>query len=76
MKNKTALFKLFRKDLGERREETWERKIKNRKGSIAWDKLIIGILVFLVVLIVIYAVYKAGFLDFLKDLIPDFKGEE
>jgi len=56
--------------------ENDRKETKMRKATIAWDKLIIGILVFLVVIIVIYAVYKSGVLDFIKDLIPDFKPKE
>ena len=49
--------------------------MKNKKG-VAWDKLITAILVVLVVLIVIYGAYKLGALDFLKNILPDFKGVE
>jgi len=71
MKNKTALFKLFRKDLGERREETWERKM-NKKAiemeMIGWWIIALAVLVLLVIGVIYMKSKGIHIIDYVKDL--------
>jgi len=75
MKNKTALFKLFRKDLGERREETWERKQKmNKKGAEMTVGTIVIIVLALIVLVVLIVGFTSGWSSLWDKITSIFGG--